>query len=153
MFGAAAVALAVGPAAFGQDCTTCGHPPTNHCPPKFWHWEEGPPRLKYKHACPKPVCDPCSLPHAGYYQTCWNPWPWAPDWSHCVLPPSAGLVEDVPSDAVVPLYTPRDPAAAPPTTTPPTTAPPTTNPVSRPTPPPPAPLPTQRMIEARPVSR
>lgn len=151
MLGAAAVALAVGPAAFGQDCGTCStcgiQPPTHHCPPKFWHWEEGPPKLKFKRACPKPVCDPCSLPHAGYFQTCWSPWPWAPDWSHCALPPSVGLVEDVPSDAVVPLYTPRDPAA-----TPPTAATPPANQVKRPLPPP-APLPTQRVIEAKPVSR
>ena len=113
MVGAAAVALAVSPAAFGQSCTTCCQPESHHCPPSFWHWQEGPPKIKFKHACPKPVCNPCTLQHAGYYQTCWHPWPWEPDWSHCALAPTALSVEGVASDAAVPTYSPRAPAALP----------------------------------------
>src|SRR5262249_15074712 len=48
--------------------------------------------LKFKCACPKPVCDPCNLPHYGYFATCWRPWPWPHDWSHCPVPPPGALV-------------------------------------------------------------
>src|SRR5436305_6301413 len=66
---------------------SCGRAP---CPPKFHHHFEGQPKLKYKRACPKPVCNPCDLENWGYYQTCWRPWPWAPNWNHCpVVPPGA----------------------------------------------------------------
>jgi hypothetical protein len=147
MLGATVIALAVIPSAFGQTCTTCASlPPTNHCPPKFWHWEEGPPKLKFKHACPKPICDPCTLPHAGYYETCWNAWPWAPDWSHCIMPPTALTHEGVPADAVVPTYTPRAPSSLPPTNEPPPAAKPTGQ-GNRAT------SPVQKTIEAKPVNR
>ena len=49
MLGATAAALALSPAAFGQSCATCDAPNNSwfHCPPKFVHWMEGPPKLKF----------------------------------------------------------------------------------------------------------
>jgi hypothetical protein len=61
------------------------------CPPCYIHCAEGAPKIKFKCGCPKPVCDPCSLEHYGYYRTCWQPWPFAPDWSHCPVPPPGAL--------------------------------------------------------------
>ncbi len=81
----------------------CG--PGKPCPPHFKWWVEGPPRICYKCACPRPVCDPCSLEHFGYYQTCWSPWPYPPDWSHCPTPPSGAVLPPPP----YPPYTPRTP--------------------------------------------
>ena len=57
------------------------------CPPPMKWCSEGAPRIKFKCACPRPVCDPCSLQHYGYYATCWQPWPFQQDWSHCKTPP------------------------------------------------------------------
>jgi hypothetical protein len=54
-----------------------------HCPPAYIHCQEEPPKLKFKKICPKPVCNPCCLPHYGYFATCWHPWPFPPDYSHC----------------------------------------------------------------------
>jgi len=65
--------------AFAGGFLTC----REKCPPPFVHCQEGPPRLKFKCACPKPVCDPCNLEHYGYYQTCWRPWSFPPDARHC----------------------------------------------------------------------
>ena len=67
------------------------------CPPYYKHHYEGRPKIKFKHGCPRPICDPCNLPHYGYFQTCWHPWPFPPDWSHCVVPPPGALVpHDIP---------------------------------------------------------
>ena len=87
---ATAVIFVVVPAARADGCLTC----RQKCPPPYVHHHEGPPRLWFKCACPKPVCDPCSLEHYGYYQTCWRPWSFPPDMSHCpeVLP--TVVVED-----------------------------------------------------------
>jgi hypothetical protein len=41
------------------------------------------PRFHYHCVCPKPACDPCSLEHYGYYPTCWQAWPFPPDYRHC----------------------------------------------------------------------
>ena len=70
-----------------QSCESCGYYNGKPCPPWVKYRFEGPPRLKFKHGCPRPLCDPCNLPHYGYYQTCWHPWPFPPDWSHCPVPP------------------------------------------------------------------
>lgn len=79
-----------------QGCTSCQPclpvPPTHHCPKPFCHIQEGPPRIHFKHGCPRPVCNPCDLPHFGYFQPCWRPSPFAEDWSHCPEPPPAALV-------------------------------------------------------------
>src|SRR5262249_4192778 len=62
------------------------------CPPPYIHHQEGPPRIRFRHACPRPVCPPCDTPNWGYFQTCWRPWPWPPDWSHCPAPPLGALL-------------------------------------------------------------
>ncbi len=62
------------------------------CPPYYIHHYEGPPRISFKHACPKPICAPCELPHWGYFEPCWRPWPFPPDWSHCPVPPAAAMI-------------------------------------------------------------
>jgi hypothetical protein len=46
-----------------------------HCPPPYYHCQEAPPCIKFKHACPRPVCPPCDLDFFGYYPTCWRIWP------------------------------------------------------------------------------
>jgi hypothetical protein len=74
------------------DRTSCDH---HNCPPKYIHCMEGPPRIKYKCGCGKPVCNPCSLPHFGYYRPCWQPYPFPPDWSHC-QGPAPGTPHELP---------------------------------------------------------
>ena len=63
------------------------------CPifcPHYKFCAEGAPRICIQNGCPKPICSPCTMPNWGYTQTCWSPWPWGNDWSHCpVLPPAA----------------------------------------------------------------
>ncbi len=86
--------LAFVPAAAAQNCDQCKEHP---CPPKFKYIFEGAPKIKFKRGCPKPLCDPCNLPHYGYFQPCWHPWAFPPDWSHCPVPPPGALVPaDVP---------------------------------------------------------
>jgi hypothetical protein len=85
-------------------CAPCGH---EKCPPPYIHWMEGPPKIKFKKGCPRPVCDPCNLPHYGYYQTCWGPWPFGPDWSHCRVPTPSQMLPD----PKVPPYTPKVPVS------------------------------------------
>jgi hypothetical protein len=53
------------------------------CPPPFIHYAERPPKIKFKHTCPRPVCEPCQMEHYGYYQTCWCAWPFPTDLRHC----------------------------------------------------------------------
>ena len=73
----------------GDGCgVSCGH----HCPPPFKYLQEGPPRIHFKHGCPHPVANPCTLPNWGYFETCWNPWPFPPNWNHCYQPPPASYV-------------------------------------------------------------
>jgi hypothetical protein len=77
----ASIALAVCPTALADGGLVC-----HKCPPTYVHCLEGAPCIKFKCGCPKPVCNPCSLEHFGYYQTCWRPWPFAADLSHCTAP-------------------------------------------------------------------
>lgn len=102
----AVLALAAGEAlAQAPGCASCGK-----CPPPFkWHSEK-PPCIKFHHACPRPVCDPCSLQHYGYYQTCWRPWNFPADWSHCPTPPPGAVLPPPP----YPPYTPKAPYVRPP---------------------------------------
>jgi hypothetical protein len=117
--------------AFGGDCadgkcdatcatgcdTGCGTKCNRfHCPPPYVHRAEGPPHIKFKQGCPKPVCPPCELPHWGYYQTCWRTWPFPPDWSHCEVPPP-GVLANCPEGT---RFVPAAPAAAPANVIPPT---------------------------------
>jgi hypothetical protein len=76
-----------------------------HCPPPLTWCAEQAPCIKFKCACPRPVCDPCALEHYGVFATCWQPWPFQPNWSHCrTIPPGVAL----PAPAYPP-YTPRAP--------------------------------------------
>src|SRR4051812_39074805 len=85
-----------------QGCPSCGggiclpEVPRSHCPPPYCHIQEGPPHIHYKCGCPAPVCNPCDLPHYGYFQPCWRPWPYPPDWSHCPEVPPAALINPGP---------------------------------------------------------
>jgi len=93
-----ATVLGLQATALAADCNDCCN---KNCPPPFIHCQEGPPNLKFKKACPRPVCDPCQLEHYGYYATCWHPWPFPPDWSHCPVPPPGAIVP-VPPCACLP---------------------------------------------------
>ena len=94
-------------ASFGTPCAVGCQ--THHCPPAFKICSEGPPRLHWTTGCPHPVCNPCDLPHWGFYETCWSPWPFPPNWTHCpVMPPAA----------MVTLNPYVDPRALPPVTVP-----------------------------------
>lgn len=73
-----------------------------HCPPALKHCLERPPHIHWSCGCPKPICNPCNLPNWGYYQTCWTPYPWNHNWSHCPVPPPAALVNPgLPNDGYV----------------------------------------------------
>src|SRR5262249_22801892 len=74
--------LAVAPAAAAQECETCGK---GACPPFYKHHYEAAPKIKFKRACPRPICNPCHLPHYGYFPTCWHPWPFPRN--ECACPP------------------------------------------------------------------
>jgi len=82
-----------GQAGCGGSCGPCHH---THCPPCVIHCMHGPPKIKWKRGCPLPVCCPCDAPNWGYYQPCWRPWPWPPNWSHCPYPVPAGAVTPCP---------------------------------------------------------
>jgi len=73
----------------GGDCYSCQR---FHCPPGLKHCQEGPPHIHIHRGCPKPICNPCQNPNWGYFEPCWNPWPWPPDYSHCRVPPPAASV-------------------------------------------------------------
>jgi len=100
--GLAALALFVAQTpAFGQEpCSSCSSCTAScpagcqrfHCPPPLKWCTEGKPRICFQHGCPKPICNACEAPNWGYYQKCWSPWPWPPDWSHCPVPPPASQV-------------------------------------------------------------
>jgi hypothetical protein len=79
-------------ASFGTPCCSDNHCQMFHCPPWYHHCQERPPVICIKCGCPRPVCNPCGLPNFGYYQTCYIPWPLAPDWGHCPVPPPASTV-------------------------------------------------------------
>jgi hypothetical protein len=91
-----ALLLGVQGTVFGQE--GCDHGCQRHnCPPPFKHCMEGPPCLCFKKGCPRPVCPPgCDTPNWGYYQPCWRPWPWPPDWSHCPYQVPAATIAPCP---------------------------------------------------------
>jgi hypothetical protein len=74
----------------GTGCKT--HCQRFHCPPHLKHCQEGPPRICFECGCPRPICNPCLNPNWGYFEPCWNQWPWPPDFSHCRVPPPAASV-------------------------------------------------------------
>jgi len=62
----------------------CGfHCQRHHCPPHFRHCQERGPRIRFHKGCPKPICNPCDLPHWGYWETSWRQWPFPPNWAPC----------------------------------------------------------------------
>jgi hypothetical protein len=61
--------------------------------------------------CARKVCDPCNLEHAGYYHTCWQPWPWPADYRHCHCLQPAAMAIEMPTAA--PAAAPADKKAAP----------------------------------------
>ena len=88
---AALALLMFSPTAWGQDCCpSC----KVFCCPHYKHQTEGGPRICFWPCCGRPVNNLCvnPAPNWGYYQTCWSPWPWGPDWSHCPVQPPASLV-------------------------------------------------------------
>jgi len=95
--GAWAVTLALfaaGSVMADGDCASCTSTrcQSHHCPPALKHCAEGAPRICVRLGCPKPICNPCNQPNWGYYETCWRPWPWPADYSHCaVVPPAATI--------------------------------------------------------------
>ena len=76
-----------------------------HCPPPLRWCSEQAPCIKFKCACPRPVCDPCDLQHYGVFATCWHPWPFQPNWSHCQSPPPGAVLPP----PAYPPYAPRAP--------------------------------------------
>jgi hypothetical protein len=87
-----------GQAALGQPCcgqSQCCEPGCKlwDCPPCIKYCAEGGPRICVLCGCPKPICCPSDAPNWGYFQTCWRPYPWGPNWSHCYgVPPAATVV-------------------------------------------------------------
>ncbi|HWG45121.1 MAG TPA: hypothetical protein VN688_20290 [Gemmataceae bacterium] len=77
------VLMLLGRPASAQVCLHC--PKTTFCRPKA-------PCIKYKCVCPKPICNGCDLENFGYYPTCWHPWPFPPNYSHCPVPPTSVMV-------------------------------------------------------------
>lgn len=77
---------------FGAPCASCAPCQTHHCPPAFKHCYEGAPHIHWKRGCPHPICNPCDLPHFGYFETCYSPWPFPPNWGHCPTPVPAAFV-------------------------------------------------------------
>ena len=109
-------------------CATCPtfsiyscapHCQSHHCPPAYKHCYEGPPHIHWHRGCPHPVGNPCEMPHWGYFEACWTPWPYAPNWSHCPTLPPAAYVNLHPygSTTLPPQYAPR-PMFLPPSVTP-----------------------------------
>ena len=80
--------------------------PCTHCPPGLYHCTEGRPCIKFKKGCPRPICNPCNRPNWGYFQPCWVPWPWPPDWSHCPVQPPAATVVITPTHQQAPEIAP-----------------------------------------------
>ena len=67
----------------------CG--PRHGCP-GYVHCQPMAPRMHFPQVCGKAVCEPCTLEHFGYYNTCWAPWGFPPDFSHCPTPQLAAIV-------------------------------------------------------------
>src|SRR5262249_6046406 len=105
--------LAFAPAVAAQECERCGKAP---CPPFYKHHYEGAPKIKFKRACPRPICNPCNLPHYGYFGSCWHPWPFPRNECACDLPQPTILMphgentgmsrSSIPSDMITPTGSP-----------------------------------------------
>jgi hypothetical protein len=69
--------LTTGNRASASDCLFC--PITVFSRPKT-------PCVFYKRVCPKKICPCCGLDNYGYYPTCWQAWPFPPNYAHCPTP-------------------------------------------------------------------
>ncbi len=72
------------------------------CPPKFIVCTPKPPKICFKCACPKPICDPCQpdpTGNYGYLPVCWRPWMAPPNYSHCPVPSPTQLMDTHPGIA------------------------------------------------------
>lgn len=94
-------------------CAPCAAGCKMRCPPPHCHYSEGPPNLKFKKACPRPVCDPCNLEHYGYYATCWQPWAFDANYSHCVAPHTGTMLPPPASPPYAPRMIPPPPTVIP----------------------------------------
>jgi hypothetical protein len=45
----------------------------------------------------------------GYWRTCWQPWPYPPDWSHCCAPPPSVVLHSLPPLPAGPRAAPEAP--------------------------------------------
>lgn len=68
----------------------------HHCPKNIFYKPKHP-RIKYKSICPKPICPCCPLPNFGYFPTCWQMWPFPPDYSHCPTPQTIAIAPNAPN--------------------------------------------------------
>jgi hypothetical protein len=113
-------AVVEGPASGPEGCAACaaGGCATGACGlkgfccPKTCFTLEKAPCIKFKHVCPKPVCEPCNLQDFGYYATCWRPWPYPPNCAHCPAPPPGVPASQVPP-APAPGGSPEEPPPPP----------------------------------------
>lgn len=80
-------------------CNACNTCPSNRNLPLLRWGQDGTSFLKIHQGCPKPICSPCDMQNWGYYQTCWTPWPFPPDYSHCRMPCAAESVQPMPPAA------------------------------------------------------
>ncbi len=76
-------------------CATCGGSCFTCCP-KTTFCIEKPPKICFKSVCPKPICDLCNIEGNGYYATCWRPFAYPPNYSHCPVPPPGALASAPP---------------------------------------------------------
>jgi hypothetical protein len=92
--GLAVPARADGPGPGCGACPGCGCGP-GICCPRTTFCRTRPPCIRWKCVSPKPVCDPCSLDHHGYYPTCWHCWPFPPDYGCCRQTPNSVLADQM----------------------------------------------------------
>ena len=119
-FGIAAILGVTLPAgSWAQSCAPCAIAAPScgqscqwlHCPPGLKHCQEGPPCIHWHCGCPHPICNPCDLPHFGYWETCWYPWPHPP--TACPTPTPASMVSLNPYlNPNMPPHDPRQPRNA-----------------------------------------
>ena len=88
--GCATAACATGGCATGA-CGSCAT-----CCPKYTFYIEKPPKICFKCVCSKPICDPCTIQGNGYFPTCWRPFAYPPNYSHCPVPPPGVLASQPP---------------------------------------------------------
>ena len=57
----------------------------HHCQKTVFYTPKKP-RVQVKRICPKPI-GPCGeVENFGFFPTCWHPWPFPPNYSHCPGP-------------------------------------------------------------------